>query len=230
MKKNRALKPKGKKSSHLVKDFDVHETSFPNLASLPLLVPDRLRLRFRYSAEKQFSTAFISQPANQVWSHQSVYDPDVTGIGGVCAGIIPWTAIYVFGCVLRSEAKARFVNRSTTPVEVCLIPAGRQTTASDHPNDLEEQPYAKLCIVGGSAGGNDVKQLKTEIKTFELFGCSPSDVLGQRQYWTQLNVANPAVNAFWNTSMLDLTGAALNLVQVISITYDVVLLQKVIDP
>jgi len=228
-KMRKSRKKSSKKRSGNGQNVDVREGVMMPLASLPLLVPDRIRLRFRYTAEKVFTTAFISQPGVQVWSALSLYDPDVSGVGGVCAGIAAWTGLYAFGCVLRSRCKVRFINQATTPIEVALVPGGRQVTNADNTNDLEEQPWAKLAVLGSSAGGHDIATLETEIATYQILGVAPLDVLGQRQYWTTLNTANPAVNTFWNTSMFSLASSPLNVYQVTSITYDVVLLQKVID-
>jgi len=222
--KRKSMKASGPNQGFLA--YGAGPEHFPPLVSLPVIVPDRVRVRFRYMANLTFTTSTINQPGVQVFAGNSIFDPDVTNVGGTCAGTAAWVTLYSTFCVLRSRCKVTLINTSVNPLTAVLIPtAGTKLTNSYLTEDAAEQPYAKQVFINSSQGGHDVQVMDTTITTARIAGLDPIMVMTERNY-SALFTQNPAVLWYWNISMQSLNSTALSVVVNVQMDYDTMLYTK----
>jgi len=203
------------------------ETSFPMMKALALIVPDRVRMRLKYSENVNLTTTFASQPGVQVWNGNSIYDPDKTGVGGTVSGASQWAAFYSYYLVVRSAVKVVCINGVTTAIRLCLLPSLGVITNTNTTANLIEQPLAVGRYLNSNAGGHDMTTISHEASTAAVYGVKPEAVLSELQYSAAAVSANPALPWYWGLSVNSIAGVALGFNVEMEITYDVIFWNRI---
>lgn len=114
--------------------------------SLPLICPDRQFVKLVEASSGRFTASAAA--LKQVYSGNSIFDPDVTGVGGQPTGTDQWFGFYEHVKVRGCKIELRMLNQTATvgavdPIEVSLS-ANRDQTAVT----FIEQTYAKNKVMG----------------------------------------------------------------------------------
>jgi len=112
--------------------------------------PDQLRCTLRYSdAGSQFTAAVT--PAAQVFRANSLFDPDLTGVGSQPEYFDQLSAVYSQYCVQGCHIKCEIFNTGTTS-NVCVLLYSDVNVATQAVENLTEHRYAKHTIVSAKGG------------------------------------------------------------------------------
>lgn len=203
--------------------FDVDTRQMPPIKSMPLIVPDRVRVRLRYSENVLLAAVVGVQPAVQTWAGNSIWDPDVTGVGGTVTGASFWANFYARYLVVRSRMNLTCINGVNSAVRACLLPTTSVVAAVTTPvSDAIEQERSKPMFFGQAAGGHDIRTVSTEVPTATVYGVEPEAVESEFNYSGAAVSANPTTLWYWTLVVDSLAGVTLGLNCEAVIDYDVV--------
>lgn len=159
-----------------------------------LIVPDRRRVKLRYYGTYPFTTA---APADQIFSGNSVFDPDATGVGAQPVGYDQWAALYGTYTVLASSIKFVITTGSSVATRCVLIPTTDTVTAATLSTiELMQNNYSKAAYLNVSTGGHDIARLKHYMSTSEIIGIPPSRVTDDPNCSASIG-NNPATRWYW---------------------------------
>jgi len=166
----------------------------------PSVIPDRMFVKFRYS-QVFIATSTTGGVVAQQMSGNSIYDPDVTGTGGVCgqAGVIlgssSSTGLYRNYKVFASRIRVRLngYGVSTPGVQVVVFPAPISVVPSTSQNINKEIPYAKNII----AQSSETKWMTSFMTTERIEGRAPGTVDYDNSYSAGYGTS-PVNQWYWN--------------------------------
>jgi hypothetical protein len=156
--------------------------------SRPLVIPDRTRVRLRYTTPFSFSGTFLTQ----VMAMNGLYDPDISGTGHQPRGFDQWMAFYQRYQVTDSMIKVDLANGSDTPLIVCIVPS-LEVFGSALIFSATEQPYAVYKQMAGQQGGESQLTVQSvqNLRKFEGRATTSQAFIGS-------TTANPANLRRWN--------------------------------
>lgn len=184
------------------------------------LLSDRLQVKLRYHSGWDKLTA--SGTFTQIWSGNSIFDPDQTGIGTQPIGYDQYDTLYdryeVHGCKIT----VKLINNSETVPFMATLRPTRYTSPVGEPS---EQPYTKTRVVGISTGGKPYTTIQAYFNTKKIFGLNkPQSTEGT--YISDFG-ANPSRQWYWNLYLTTIEGGQLlNMFYDAWITYYVTLQQR----
>lgn len=121
-----------------------------------------VKLKYGFHIDNDFG---VSSAFNHVFSLNSAYDPDSTGVGGTPNGFSEWAAFYsryrVYRTKVRVEAAAQGI-----PLLVALWPR-TINSGVDAPEDVVANPRALWRIIGNNA---PVARIENTYELKDLFG------------------------------------------------------------
>lgn len=154
----------------------------------------------------------------QSFRGNSVYDPDLTGIGTQPLFFDQYALVYERYLVSSSSMRVMVmsINNGIT-AQIATLPSVESSPVTTNPSDLKEQPHAKFRFIQEQKGGGKAT-LSTRISTKKIRGDSILDDSFGAQVTT-----NPQRQWFWHivASAGDLSAEVIGLTLLISITYRV---------
>lgn len=189
-------------------------------------IPSRIVRKFTYG------DYFPLAPGGAVVSLQtfrmnSIYDPDVTGVGGTPSGVAQWcsaTAIYQYYRVISARTKAIFHNTCNTPVLAGImytpVTGILPTSGVTAQQALLEAPNATACFLTPQA--SNYKHTQTVERYDTVSNVVGRDVSRDNDYASLYN-NNPTICPFITTVVGPADGATANVTvgMLITIEYTV---------
>lgn len=131
---------------------------------------------------------------DMVFSHNSIYDPDVTGVGTTAAGHSEWGYIYrkyfVYGCKIT----ATISNRDNEEVRVALIPSTDSTSYTSIVPSMNNN-LSKSMILAPITGSGSMKKISYFITTAKLLNTRDTKAVEDSvSAWS----ANPTLRTYWH--------------------------------
>ncbi len=130
-----------------------------------------------------------------VFAGNSLYDPDVTGVGGQPTGFDQLSNFYNKYRVMSSSISVTFINTASVGTLVTIIPTDTAGGVSGA-TDAASSPYSKWGVVANANGANRLT-LVNSISTSKIFGTDAS----QDDLFSATTSANPSNIWFWVINM-----------------------------
>ncbi len=169
--------------------------------------PDQTYVKFRYH---DILNEGGIQGATHVFRMNSLFDPDLTGIGEQPMGFDQWKQFYTNYQVLGSSIKVIALNASLNNAVVCVFPSNVSTPVDI--SDSIEQPYAKYKWIGNQNGMN-----RATIKHYMSVRKMEARSTDSINFAANIN-ANPSSTKFWHIAFASNDG-----VQTVNLDLDVTL-------
>jgi hypothetical protein len=202
---------------------------------LPLIVPDRWHCRLRYRNQRTVTTTFASQPFWWAVALNSLYDPDVSGVGGAVTGYSQLMAFYQKSVVVRAKATWTVVNNSasaasTVPVRLVALASTTSSslTTANAIIDAAEQPLCAEATLGSQGGVNSVVTLEVDVPVHKVYGVKKSSILDEVTFWGTAS-SNPTNLGTIQLGATAMDGSsALAFIWSLDIEYEAILFNRVI--
>lgn len=154
-----------------------------------------------------------------VMSGNSLYDPNVTGIGAQPAGFDQWMLLYSHYQVLASKITVLFTNLSAVPFQIVVRPSINNVNIGI--DSGSEQAYAKTAICS-AVTARGVQKVTNFMRSKKLFGRILSSV-----NYSGTSTSSPAVQWYWYTNTVSSDNSNnLNYSFRVSVTYYVKFWQR----
>ncbi|UYD39098.1 MAG: capsid protein [Wigfec virus K19_545] len=181
----------------------VTRMSRPSIRSMPLLNPDKIRVKLNYVVTIN-QTNGLGLLTNYIFRGNSLYDPDQTGTGVSSHGFPEWAAMYSRYRVAGSSIKAEIYPVSGTVLadtqQIILNPTANLTDSmGKSPSTLIEMNYSKHKMFNLYKGSSKINSYMSTRKIFGLTGSQWS----QDEYASQTN-NNPARSWYWSVAFAPL--------------------------
>lgn len=119
--------------------------------------PDRAVVKMDYSQFNRLNSGSVTF-ATQIFRGNSIFDPDLSGVGHQPLSSDQWANLYEYYRVVASWIEVRAVNNSTNPAILVLLPSEEGATIdSGNPDTYVEAANSKYIYLGGSSGNNTGK-------------------------------------------------------------------------
>lgn len=187
--KKKNKKGKNKKGKYKRrKSFAPYYKSKKWLLRMPSMLPDSVLVPFKYVESFTFPSTMGT--GSQVWSMNSIFDPNVSGGGHQVLGYDQWNVFYSRYEVLASKIFLTLLPPDINPTRIALYPALGSTPASAG-STASEQPYAITKTINGSVTTKNyflknymtIRKLEgratTSVDFTSAFGASPVN----ERYW-----------------------------------------------
>ncbi len=194
--------------------------SFPNSRNLPFPITMRTKLRYN----DIYTLNAVSGFAKYVYSGNSAFDPDYTGVGHQCLYWDQISAIYSKYVVLASRITFKGnVDTGSNQGIIATITAYYQNTFSDSIAGLQESiesPFNTYKMFINAPVKQEVMTLG--YRTYELLGVSERELIENPDFWA-LTTADPPYEWFYKIAFSNCDGAttAFGVSMTVSVEYDV---------
>lgn len=176
-------------------------------------MPAKIRVTMKYAQFRVMSGAVV---VYQVFRGNSIFDPDLTGVGHQPMAHDQWGNLYLRYRVLGSRIKLTAINELADPTAIQIWPSNDSTIPTNFTDGLE-QPRSVAGLLGG-ATGSDRKTLSASMTTTTIKG---SRKLADDQGMEANFGANPAIQWFWTVGVNQLNGGGASVECMFEIEYDV---------
>lgn len=198
MKKRRFLRRKNRGNKYRPKSYNKYNKP-SKVFSRTAYVPDESFMKFSYTDNIQVVSS-TGVPQITYYAGNSLFDPDITGVGHQPLGYDQWSAFYSKYCVYGSKISVTVLNASGTTagtqnVECVLLPISSNVSTSviSAMTDIEEMyeyPYCSM-RAGNIVGGAPNLRLKGYMSTAKIDGVPKLKIPIDNAY-SALIAANPA--------------------------------------
>ncbi len=194
--------------------------SFPNSSNLPF--PITLRTKLRYN--DIYTLNAVSGFAKYVYSGNSAFDPDYTGVGHQCLYWDQIAAIYAKYVVLASRITFKGnVDTGSNQGIIATITAYYQNTFADSIAGLQESiesPFNTYKMLINAPVKQEVMSLG--YRTYELLGVSERELIDNPDFWASTS-NDPPYEWFYKIAFSNCDGAttAFGVSMTVSVEYDV---------
>lgn len=137
---------------------------------------------------------------SHVWSANSIFDPNVTGVGHQPYGADQWAAFYNHYTVIGSRIHITVMPRSTVPDQASYVVSLSLEDDAVVNNNIHHMIEKTGAVTGyaGSAGGNSACKLTKSFSAKKFFNLTDvKDAGGIKADFT----ANPAEGAYYHVSV-----------------------------
>jgi hypothetical protein len=177
-----------------------------------------MRVRLKYTARINLLST-IGAPNTQVFRHNGLFDPDVTGVGGQPEGFDEWMAFYDRYRVVSSSIKVKAASTGATSAAgsfwLVVVPLGSATVFTTL-QDANGSPYAVMKYF--SQGGPPIT-LTQAVSVATLVGARPQAILDELTYSGTVG-ADPTDPTYWHVMMVSAdAGTTVQTYQFIEIDY-----------
>jgi len=194
--------------------------SFPNSRNLPFPVTMRTKLRYN----DIYTLNAVSGFAKYIYSGNSAFDPDYTGIGHQCLYWDQISAIYAKYVVLASKITFKGnVDTGSNQGIIATVTAYYQNTFSDSIAGLQESiesPFNTYKMFINAPVKQEVMTLG--YRSYELLGVSERELIENPDFWASTS-SDPPYEWFYKLAFANTDGAvtAFGVSMTVSIEYDV---------
>lgn len=160
---------------------------------LAKITAPRIRVKLEYNRDFTLAASSPSVPQYHTFRLNSLYDPDLTGIGGQCSGYDEWCTLYEKYCVYGCKVTVRAVNKTSNPAVIVMWPAVVQPSTITDSEDARQNAGAVYRMLGNNSGVD--KSVMSRYYTISsLYGVSKKAILESDGY-RSLNNTNPSNQA-----------------------------------
>lgn len=194
--------------------------SFPNSRNLPF--PITMRTKLRYT--DVYTLNAVSGFAKYVYSGNSAYDPDFTGLGHQCLYWDQISAIYSKYVVLSSRITFKGnVDTGSNQGIIATITAYFNNTFADSIAGIQESiesPFNTYKMLVNAPVKQEVMSLG--YRTYELLGVSERELIENPNYWSSTS-ADPTNEWYYKLAFANTDGAvtAFGIAMSVTVEYDV---------
>lgn len=194
--------------------------SFPNSRNLPF--PITMRTKLRYT--DVYTLNAVSGFAKYVYSGNSAYDPDFTGLGHQCLYWDQISAIYSKYVVLSSKITFKGnVDTGSNQGIIATITAYFNNTFADSIAGIQESiesPFNTYKMFVNAPVKQEVMSLG--YRTYELLGVSERELIENPNYWSSTS-ADPTNEWYYKLAFANTDGAvtAFGIAMSVTVEYDV---------
>lgn len=153
----------------------------------------RVRVKLEYNRDFTLASSSPSIPQYHTFRLNSLFDPDLTGVGGQCSGFDEWATLYEKYCVYGCKVTVRAVNKTANPAVIVMLPSAVQPTSLTDSESARQQAGAVYRMLGASTG-YDAKVMSRYYTISSIYGVSKKAILESDGYRALVG-ANPANQA-----------------------------------
>jgi len=189
--------------------------------SLPRSTPlaRRIRTKLTYFERSSLNPGAGGIAADRVFRLNSLYDPDLTGVGHQPAGFDQLMALYKYFAVVGAEAHVSFQNTDTTNDAICCASVSNVNTSTTDIQPIIENGRANYQWLGIRGSSRDCTDMKLAINIGTEVGTK--DVLDNQDLWGTSG-ADPINQLYLHASCQPNSNNDMGIVGIIVvITYDV---------
>ena len=161
-------------------------------------VPDRFITSLNYSELHAMTTAGVGVPVQQLYRANSLFDPNLSGIGHQPLGHDELATLYTKYTVTGISYRVTFTNQSTTDYAEVAVVVRPNNVAYTLMDTVFEAPYVQRGVVGPETGAQNIKAFSGTMSIAKIRGVPERKVLDESDY-SALFGANP-----WVTPTLQL--------------------------
>lgn len=185
---------KGKPKKPKQTQSDIINTRDDGWSQVPRGIADCHKVALSYGTYVNFAPT-SGALSNQQYSGNSLFDPDVSGVGSQPYWFDQWAAMYGKYRVVKSRIELELVNTGSVHVDVCLVPTvGSPTDTSIY--NISEWKYARKVPLAINTGGPSVRNVTMTMKTEKVFGLSKTQMFDEDGYAADYTT-NPAFRWYW---------------------------------
>jgi hypothetical protein len=155
-------------------------------------MPDRFYTSLNYNQLNAITTAGVGVPSLQSFRMNSIFDPDLTGVGHQPLGHDEFTPFYTKYTVTGIRYAVTYSNQSTTDyadVAVCLRP---NTNGYGTMSTVLESSYVQRAVLGPEGGANNIRTIRGTCTVAKIRGVPTQKVINENEYSAQIG-ANPVL-------------------------------------
>lgn len=168
--------------------------------------------RFKYTDTKNYS---VASSYYYTFSTNSLYDPDVTGVGNQPISFDQWSAIYATYRVFSSKIILKVCNNSGNPLEILLGPTLHGSSWGSF-DGMKSTNNFKNRFLSPLTGSGSKTTMVHYVKNKSLFRCK--DLRDNEDYAAPVG-SNPSVTGKWMIGFLDSKGGTLDITFSVDIYY-----------
>ncbi len=188
------------------------------------LSSDTQFLKLTYSQNITYVTG-AGTASNNVWRGNSIFDPDLTGVGHQPRGRDQWVLLYDRYAVYGSSITALFSTDSLRPISVNVLSRAGVFVTPNTVISRDETKYNTTRIL--QSQGNGRVRISRYMSTAKIFGVPPAMIMTS-QFATGM-LSDTVRQWFWNVSVQDMDEVTVNTVNVfVTITYYCRLWERII--
>lgn len=160
------------------------------------LAPATGMFRFRYSTNISINAAASASPTEHTFRANSLFDPDLTGVGHQPYGFDQKMLFYNHFTVLGCKVEARFLPsavppQSVTAVGIAISPGQNLNETYEQLRESKNGTHSLLTY----GTDNKPKMLTLKFSSSKFFGKSPASMIGDTLYRGSAT-ANPTEGAY----------------------------------
>lgn len=177
-------------------------------------LPVKRTVKMRY-CQQFVMTSTSGTMATQVFRSNSIFDPDLTGVGHQPLGHDEWAVLYNNYKVKQARITLQPGNTNTNPVILAVTRTDSTTGASGNMDSVCEQPATKWVTLATSTGGPSARTLKMGYVSSKQY-----PQLGKDDSLRPAFGNNPAEGNYWVVKMQSIdAGQTINLPILVTIDY-----------
>jgi hypothetical protein len=155
-------------------------------------MPDRFYTSLNYNQLNAITTAGIGVPSLQSFRINSIFDPDLTGVGHQPLGHDEFTPFYTKYTVTGVRYTVTFSNQSTTDYADVAVVLRPNTNGYGLMSTVLESSYCRSAVIGPETGTGNIKKISGAITVAKIRGVPESKVINDNDY-SALIGATPAL-------------------------------------
>lgn len=184
-----------------------------------VVCPPAIRTKLRYAARVVMASA-AGVYVSQIFSHNSLFDPDVSGGAVQPEGFDQWATLYEEYRVYKCTCKVTFTSVGTTAATSSFraaLVASDTATAESSVDDAAGSPYAKSTY---SMGTTNAPRVLTKTITVSTIRGVPEDSVMEEDNYSASTLVSPTERTYWQVYIqpIDLT-SSINVFAYVEITY-----------
>lgn len=176
-----------------------------------MTAPDRTIVKMTYSTFINMSSG-VASFVNQIFRGNSIFDPDLSGVGHQALSHDQWATLYEYYRVLSSSIEVNFTSTDDQHPVLCVVLPTEEGTVIDtgNPDTYTESPYAKHKQLGLVAANSScvikhwmntarilgVRRFDSGFDEAAAFGANPTS--GAQWFWhiyTAVRTGTPSCEA-----------------------------------
>lgn len=183
--------------------------------------PRVMYTRTKFAQQFSMTTNGLGSAVARTFRVNSIWDPDLTGIGNTVAGHAALASIYGRYIVTNCKMTIRFFDPGADQIKVgCRLRIGTASaTAGRTVNQLMEQPLTYLKGLANS--GSQTSVYNFNIKPWTLIGLSKLEYFAGMTIYSSIMAGSPAVlGGYVDIFIVDTTGAAIPVTVLVKMEYE----------
>jgi len=155
-------------------------------------IPDKFMTKMRYSSLQSMTTAGIGIPATYSFRMNSIFDPDLSGVGHQPLGHDELTPLYTKYNVTGCSYIVTFTNQSATDYADIAVALRPNTNGWATMSTVLESAYVKRGVLGPESGSRNIRVIRGYCSIAKIRGVAKDKIRDENDY-SALIGANPTL-------------------------------------